>query len=171
MTSVSTGLSKAARPFAFAVVGLLAGCIPYGSSEAIKTMPADLVKSAYVSDIDIKSVPADVSPEFRGKLDTALHEEMKKCAVGQHPLKLQVSITRFSPANPALTMLAGDSNVIRGSAQLIDPAISDSVIADYDINRSLGGGGIIGVIGMSGAEAKSSSAFAAEICKQAFGAK
>ena len=32
-------------------MALLTGCIPYGSSEAIKPLPADLAKAGYISEI------------------------------------------------------------------------------------------------------------------------
>lgn len=149
-------------------LAFLTGCHTYGSSEAIKSLPSDLTKSANISDIEIKTLPSDVSPDFRGKLNTALLTETKKCATGTHPLKLSVSIGRFTAANAAQTILIGDSEDIKGSAQLIEPA-DGAVVGDYDINKSIGGGGVWAAIGMAGSEAKLSAAFAREVCQQAFG--
>jgi len=160
------GAGKIVVPAVF--MALLTGCIPYGSSEAIKPLPADLAKGSNISEIEIKSLPPDASPDFRAKLDTALLAETKRCATGTHPLKLSVSIGRITGENAAQTILVGDSEDIKGSAQLIEPG-TGVVVGDYDINRSVGGGGIIAAIGMAGAEAHLAGAFASEICKQAFG--
>ncbi|HEX4506583.1 MAG TPA: hypothetical protein VH722_12700 [Alphaproteobacteria bacterium] len=126
------------------------------------------MKSASISDIEIKSLPPGVSPEFSQKLNTALLAETKKCATGSHPLKLSVSIGRLTTENAAMTLLVGDSEDIKGSAQLIEPA-NGTVVGDYDINKSIGGGGVFAAIGMAGGEAKLANAFAVELCQQAFG--
>jgi hypothetical protein len=66
-----------------------------------------------------------------------------------------------------MTVLVGSSNSIKGSAQLIEPA-DGKVVGDYDIDHSVGGGGIFAAIGMAGAESKMADAFAEELCSQAF---
>lgn len=130
-------------------------------------MPPDLAKSTYVRDIDIKSLPANVSPEFNATFRTALTTELQKCATGATPLKLQVTVTMYSPQNAFQTLMIGDSNKIKGTAQLVDAA-GGNVIGDFDINASQGGGGVLGALAMSGAEGQMSKAFATEICSKAF---
>jgi hypothetical protein len=149
-------------------MAFLTGCHTYGSSEAIKSLPSDLTKEANISDIEIKSLPPDASPEFREELNTALLTETKKCATGTHPLKLSVSIGRLTGENAAQAILVGDSEDIKGSAQLIEPT-NGTVVGDYDVNKSIGGGGVFAAIGMAGGEAKLAGAFAREVCNQAFG--
>ena len=172
MPTVSSSVSRVAIAgssiLPFIVLAFLTGCHTYGSSEAIKSLPSDLTKTASISDIEIKALPADASPEFRAKLNTALLTETKKCATGSHPLKLSVSVGRLTLQNAAATILVGDSEDIKGSAQLIEPA-DGKVVGDYDINKSIGGGGVWAAIGMAGGEAKLANAFATEICQQAFG--
>jgi hypothetical protein len=160
------GAGKVTVPAVF--TALLTGCIPYGSSEAIKPLPVDLAKGSSISEIEIKSLPPDASPDFRAKLNTALLAETKRCATGAHPLKLSVNIGRITGENAAQAILVGDSEDIKGSAQLIEPD-TGVVVGDYDINRSVGGGGVIAAIGMAGAEAHLADSFASEVCKQAFG--
>ena len=145
---------------------LLAACSS-SSSETVKGLPPDLAKNGYVKDIDIKSLPDNVSPEFSATLRTALVTELQKCAKGAMPLKLQVTVTMFSPQNAFQTLMIGDSNKIKGTVQLLDVA-GGAVIGDYDINTSQGGGGVFGALAMSGAEGQMSKAFATEICSQAF---
>lgn len=167
MLAFSSAPDHAGRCALAIALMFLAGCIPYGSSDAIKVMPADVAKGSFISDIEVKSLPTDVSPEFKPKLIAALQAEMAKCAKGAHPLKLAVSIDRFSGQNAAMTVLVGSSNSIKGTAQLIAPD-TNTVIGDYDIERSVGGGGLIAAIGMSGAESQTAHSFGAEICNQAF---
>ena len=172
MKTVSSSVSRVSAvgssilPVVF--MAFLTGCHTYGSSEAIKSLPSDLIAAANVSDIEIKALPPDISPEFSQKLNTALFTETKRCATGGHPLKLSVSIGRVTTENAAQTILVGDSEDIKGSAQLIEPA-SGTVVGDYDINKSIGGGGVFAAIGMAGGEAKLANAFAHELCQQAFG--
>ena len=145
---------------------LLAACSST-SSATVKGLPPDMAKSAYVKDIDIKSLPANVSPEFDATFRAALATELQKCAKGATPLKLQIAVTLFAPQDAVQTLLIGDSNKIKGTAQLID-ATAGTVVGDYDINASQGGGGVIGALAMTGAEGQMSKAFAKEICSQAF---
>lgn len=145
---------------------LVAGCAS-SSSDTVKPLSPAVAKQSYVSDISIKSVPPNVSPEFKDTLLAALHDGMKKCATGDKPLRLNVTIALFSPQNVALTLLVGDSDKIKGTAQFVDPA-TDTVVGDYDIARSIAWGGIVAAAVMADAEGKMSAAFADEACKRAF---
>jgi len=107
----------------------LVGCT--STSETVKRLPTEIARDAYVSEIKIVALPDNVSPEFRGKLVSELESHLKDCARGSHPLRLAVTVTLFSPQNPALTILIGDSNKIKGSAQLIDPS-NEGTVGDYD---------------------------------------
>jgi hypothetical protein len=151
------------------VLGLVAvtGCRSYGSSDTVKPLPVDLAQHVSVSEIVIGSLPANVSPDFKGKLEASLKERMATCAKGDQPLRLIASVEKFEGENAAMTVLVGSSNSIKGSAQLVEPA-DGKVVGDYDISHSVGGGGILAAIGMAGSESKMADAFAVELCRQAF---
>ncbi|MBB6253999.1 hypothetical protein [Nitrospirillum iridis] len=161
---------KALAPLPFLLVPLLAGCVPYSSSEAVKALPADVSRDSHVSDIEFKALPPDASPEFKGKLELALHSELAKCAKGSRPLRMEVRVARFHGENAGRAVLLGDSNIVRGSIQLVDPA-TGTLAGDYDINRSVGAAGVLGAIGLSGAEGQMAQAFATQVCEQAFKAE
>ncbi|MET0274723.1 MAG: hypothetical protein ABW360_17185 [Phenylobacterium sp.] len=146
---------------------LLAGCVSSGGSDTVKPLASDISTTSFVSEIDLRTPPANASPGFKEVFVSKVSEKLKGCAKGTRPLKLVVDITEFKRANPAMTMLVGSSNVIHGSAKLQDPA-TNAVVADYDINRSFGAGGLLGVAAMSQAEEQMSSAFGDELCKRAF---
>ena len=55
-------------------MAFLTGCHTYGSSETIKSLPSDLTKVAVISDIEVKSLPPDASPEFREKVGDGVGE-------------------------------------------------------------------------------------------------
>jgi hypothetical protein len=150
-------------------MGVLAlpGCVATSSSDAVKQLPTDLAEHASVSDIDIGALPPNVSADFKGKLEAALRSRLSECAHGDHALRLSVTVEKFSGENAAMTILAGSSNVIKGSAKLIEPA-DGSVVGDFDIAHSVGGGGVFAAIGMAGAESKMADAFATELCTKAF---
>lgn len=146
---------------------VLSGCAS-SSSDVVKPLPLALAKSGFVETIDVKSVPVNVSPDFKAMLVADLQKTLKLCAKGTTPLRLEASVTQFKGQNAFATILIGDSNLIRGSVQLIDPA-TKAVVGDYDISRSQGGGGLIAAAALSGAEGQMTDAFAKEVCVQAFG--
>jgi len=152
---------------ALILAAAIGGCAA-GSSDPVKQLPERWAKGGFIDTIDIKSLPENVSPEFRQTLITKLQEATKVCAAGKDPMRLQVQVVQFKKQNPALTYLIGDSNLIRGSAQLINPA-DGSVVGDYEITRSMGGGGLIAAAAMSAPESQMTEQFANELCKQAFG--
>ncbi|MDG3440965.1 hypothetical protein [Nitrospirillum amazonense] len=154
----------------FFILPLLAGCVPFSSSEAVKALPVTLAHDSYVSDIEIKALPPDATPEFKAKLELALRTELTKCAKGSHPLRVEARVARFNGENAGRALLLGDSNIVRGSVQLFDPA-NGALVGDYDVNRSVGGGGVLGAIGLSGAEGQMAQAFANQVCDQAFKAE
>ena len=157
---------RSLNPLALAACLVTVGC-SMSSSDTVKIMAPERAKQSYVSDIVIKSVPGNTSPEFTDKLRNALQDHLKQCARGTQPLKLEVSIALFSPQNAALTILIGDSNKIKGTARFVDP-VSGAVVGDYDVARSIGWGGIGAAVIMAYGEAEMSDAFADEVCQRAF---
>jgi hypothetical protein len=150
-----------------ALAAMLAGCTS-SSSDAIKPLPSTLAKTGFVTTIDVKSVPANVSPEFKGALAAELEKDLKLCATGTTPLRLEASVVQFKAQSAVATILIGGSNLIKGTVQLVDPA-TDQIVGDYDISRSQGGGGLIAAAAMAGPEGRMTEAFAEEVCVQAFG--
>jgi len=156
----------ALAPVLAPVLGL-AACVSSGGADTVKAIPSDVSANSFVSEIVLQAPPANASPTFQQVFVSRVDEKLKDCAKGSRPLKLVVDITEFKRANAAATMLVGSSNKIRGSAKLYDPA-ANTLVADYDINRSVGGGGLIAMAAMAQAEEQMSSAFGEELCKRAF---
>lgn len=152
-----------------ALSGLLAACVNSGGGDTIVPLPSELVRTGRVAEISVNA-PAGASAEFPAVFRTRAQERLNRCATGQRPLNLQVDVTEFRRANAAATLLVGSSNSIRGVARLVDPA-TGGVVGDYEINRSVGGGGILAVAGMAEAEEQMSTAFAEELCNRAFGGR
>jgi hypothetical protein len=146
---------------------MVGGCAT-SSSDVVKPLPEALAKNGFIETVDITAIPANVSPDFQPTLLADLQKTTKSCATGAEPLRLEVNVAQFKGQNAALTILIGDTNLIKGSARLIDPA-SKEVVGDYEITRSIGGGGLIGALAMAGPEASMADAFAKEVCRQAFG--
>ena len=155
----------------FLLVGALApalvACVSSGGADAIRQLPSNLAETGRVTDIVLAAPPANGSPEFATVFKAKVGEKLAQCAKGNKPLRLEATLTEFKRANALATWAVGSSNRIAGTAKLIDPA-DGSVVADYDIHRSVGGGGLIAVAGMSQAEEQMSSAFGDELCKRAF---
>lgn len=150
----------AAAPF-------LAGCVTYSSSEAVKVLPAEVAARARIADITVQNIPPNVSGEFRATLTEELRKQLGSCAQGADALNLQVSVTELRKSDAGKAILIGDSNVIKGQARFVEAA-SGNVVGDYDVSRSVGGGGLAGAILMSAPERAMSQAFANELCSNVF---
>ena len=144
-----------------------AACVSSGGGDTVKQINSDLSANARVSEVVVASAPANVSAQFQTVFPQKVMEKLGECAKGQTPLRLEATITEFKKANPATTWLVGSSNLIKGTAKLVNPTTGE-VVADYDVTRSVGGGGLIAVAGMAQADEQMSSAFGDEVCKRAF---
>ncbi|MBX4158662.1 hypothetical protein K4A07_16190, partial [Lactiplantibacillus plantarum] len=120
----------------------VSGCVSSGSGDTILAIPREQAAAMSVGQIVLTGRPENVSADFEQVFATQVRQETDRCATGATPLRLEVRVTEFKKANPAMTFLVGDSNVIKGQAVLIDPATGRKV-ADFDITRSVGGGGLI----------------------------
>ncbi|AQR60325.1 hypothetical protein BZG35_00640 [Brevundimonas sp. LM2] len=151
---------------AVAAIGL-SGCVTSSGGDTIKALSPERARAASIGDVVLTAAPTTVSGEFAALFDRLVTEELAKCAKGSQPLRLEIRLSELKAANPAMAYLVGDSNVIRGTAVLRDPATGETV-GDYEISRSAGGGGLIAAISMAEAEEQMSRAFGAELCKRAF---
>jgi predicted small secreted protein len=149
-----------------AMATVTTGCVTNSGGDTIAQISSDVSKNAFVKDITVNT-PAGAGPQFEATFKKNVSEKLAGCAKGTQPLLLKVNITDFKKANAGMTILVGSSNKIKGVAQLIDPA-TDKVVADYEIDRSTGGGGLIAAAAMADAEGQMSSGFGTEICKRAF---
>lgn len=144
-----------------------AGCST-SSSEAITDLAPDVKTGSYVSQIEIKDLPAYAPASFPDSLASALQQALVTCATGKHPLRLEVHVSKYKSENAAMTILVGSSNAIEGSARLLQPD-TGAVLGDYDISTSTGGGGVIAAVAMANAQYDMTHAFASDLCKKAFG--
>jgi hypothetical protein len=149
-----------------AMAAVTTGCVTQSGGDTIAQISSDISKNAFVKDISVNT-PTGASPAFEATFKKNVSAKLADCAKGGQPLLLKVNITDFKKANAGMTILVGSSNKIKGVAQLIDPA-TDKVVADYEIDRSTGGGGLIAAAAMADAEGQLSSGFGTEICKRAF---
>jgi hypothetical protein len=151
---------------AVGLAALLGGCAVH-SSEAVKTLPSDMIKQARIYTITVKSVPDNVSSGFKPELESMLRLGMDDCAQGQSWLNLEVTVIQLKKSDAGKAFLVGDSNVVKGQARLVDPT-SGAVVGDYDIGYSVGGGGLAAALAMSQAESSMARGFAKQVCDTAF---
>jgi len=149
------------------VAASLSGCVSSGGADTIKAIASDVSSNAYVKDISVEAPPGVTGPDFKTVFVSRVGDKLKACAKGARPLRLAVEITEFKRANAAATVLVGSSNRIRGSAKLYSLE-DNALVADYDINRSVGGGGLVAMAAMAQADEQMSNAFGEELCKRAF---
>jgi hypothetical protein len=150
-------------------LALVAGCVTSGGSDTVKQVSSDIALNSYRQHVNVTGSSSDMPPDFSAIFTSNVLQTMKSCAMGAKPLDLNVQISEFHIRNIAKTWIIGDSNVIAGSATLVDPA-TGSVVGDYDVKHSVGGGGLIAAAGMSNAPVNLSKDFGEELCEKAFSA-
>ena len=156
------------RIMAVALAGAcVTGCVSSGGADAIKPIASDVATKSYVKEVVLAGTPDGASPQFKDTFASKVSDKLKDCAKGTKALRLEATIVDFHRSSGLKTWMIGDANRIKGTAKLIDPE-SGAVVADYDINRSVGGGGLIAAVAMSDAEGQMSTAFGDELCKRAF---
>jgi hypothetical protein len=145
----------------------LTGCVSLSRSEAVASLPADLVANGRVTEIVLTRMPdLKVTPGFDDLFRQRVQAKLDACARGARPLRLEALLTRFDKANPVMTAVIGGSNVLRGSARLVDTA-TGQLVGDYRVGKTVVGGRVAVVV-MAQAEEQLSDAFGEELCKQAF---
>ena len=144
----------------------LAAC-EYGSADAVRPLSVAAATSSYVSDIDVSVVTEEAPQSLAGTLETELRKELDGCATGSVPVRLEAFVTQYEGPDAVRALLIGHGLGMRGSAQIY--ASNGDLIGDYDVARSLGGGGIIPTVVMENGEEILSNAFAREICEEVFG--
>ena len=161
------GVSLKLSFVAVAAALLLAACESAGGTSVTTALPTAIASAARIQTVALHGVPAQgVSEGFADTFQAGVQKELDKCAKGDTPLTLDVTLTMFDRANPAMTWLIADANRISGTAHLIDA--SGAVVGEYQISRQFAASGLIGVAMMANAEDQMSAAFGAEVCKQAF---
>ncbi len=146
---------------------ILAACSSAGGTSVVTPLPSALVQSTRVASVGLYGAPAQsVSENFAETFQSGVQAKLDECATGTTPLTLEVNLTMFDKANPAMTWLLADANRISGTARLRNA--SGTVVGEYQISRQFAASGLIGIAMMANAETQMSEAFGAEVCKQAF---
>jgi hypothetical protein len=145
----------------------LTGCVSMSRSSAVEALPVDVAANAKVTEIKLITGPdVKVTPQFEGLFQQHVQAKLDTCFKGQRPVRLEAEVVRLSKANPVLTAVVAGSNVLRGSAKLIDLQ-TGATVADYRVGQTVVGGRFAVVV-MAEAEEQLSDAFGDELCKQAF---
>ncbi|MES2861120.1 MAG: hypothetical protein V4701_06580 [Pseudomonadota bacterium] len=152
---------------AIPAVLILSACTSAGGTSVTTALPSALSQTARVSSVVLNGAPAQgVSENFAQTFQSGVQAKLDECATGTTPLTLDVTLTMFDKANPAMTWLIADANRISGTARLRDA--SGAVVGEYQISRQFAASGLIGIAMMANAESQMSDAFGSEVCKQAF---
>jgi len=152
-----------------AAAGLgLGACVNSSSGDVILPLAPARAATASVGELVLISAPSTVSAGFPAIFQREVRERLDKCARGARPLRMEVRITELEGSNVAKAYLVGDSNVIRAQVVLIEPGTGETV-GDYEVSRSVGGGGLFAALAMAEAEEQMTGALATDICERAFG--
>ena len=145
----------------------LAGCMSMSRSATVTPLSADLTAGGRVTEIVLTQGPGvKVTPQFESIFKSRVQAKLDACAKGSRALRLEAAVDRLDKANPVVTAVVAGSNVLRGSARLVDPG-TGQVVADYTVGRTVIGGRFAVVV-MAEAEEQLSDGFGEELCKQAF---
>jgi hypothetical protein len=143
----------------------LSGCA-YSSSDTLVSMSDNTASSIFIKEIAVKISAPDAPAELADVVRSRLRKELKKCATGDRPIRLDVTIAVFSGANPGRTSFIGHAIVIRGTARITDTYVK--VLGDYDIVESLGAAGVGGAVVLTYGGNTVAASFARAVCKLGF---
>jgi hypothetical protein len=145
----------------------LSACVSMSRSEAVAPLPPDIAANSRVAEIRLtRSQDLKVTDQFDDIFKSRVQAKLDACAKGARPLRLEAELDRLDKANPVVTAVVAGSNVLRGSARLVDVE-TGRVVADYKVGKTIVGGRFAVVV-MGEAEEQLSDAFGDELCKQAF---
>ena len=145
----------------------LTGCVSMSRSSAVEALPVDVAAHARITEIKLITGPdVKVTPQFDAVFQKHVQAKLDGCFKGERPVRLEAEVVRLSKANAVLTAVVAGSNVLRGSAKLIDIQTGQTV-ADYNVGQTVVGGRFAVVV-MAEAEEQLSDGFGDELCKQAF---
>ena len=83
----------------------LSGCA-YSSSDTLVSMSDNTASSIFIKEIAVKISAPDAPAELADVVRSRLRKELKKCATGDRPARLDVTIAVFSGANPGRKILS-----------------------------------------------------------------
>jgi hypothetical protein len=153
--------------FAAAAALALSACMSLSRSSTLTALPAGEAARLKVTEIRLTvSDAVKVSPKFDEIFREHVQAKLDKCATGEQPVRLEAKVDRLDKSNAVLTAIVAGSNVLRGSAKLVDVS-SGAVIGDYQVGQTVVGRSVAVVV-MAKAEEQLSDGFGEELCKQAF---
>jgi hypothetical protein len=145
----------------------LSACVSLSRSSTLTALPAGEAARLKVTEIRLTvSDAVKVSPKFDEIFREHVQAKLDKCATGDRPVRLEAKVDRLDKSNAVLTAIVAGSNVLRGSAKLVDVS-SGAVIGDYQVGQTVVGRSVAVVV-MAKAEEQLSDGFGEELCKQAF---
>jgi len=124
------------------VAFLLGGCVD--PVKGIRPWDAPTAKTASVASVTIVNRSNNATEEGLAALKTQLEQ-----------------------ATAAAAMLIGDRHEVAGEVKLVDPA-TNAVIAQYYVQESRGGGGLIGIAMMASGATGIARDYVNAICKRVF---
>jgi hypothetical protein len=125
---------------------------------------------ASVAAVVIDNRASNVPEDGVQALQAALEQRTSQCAVGQTKYEMQVRLDNFKLANTGMVMLIGDKHEVAAEVKLVN-AEDKSVAAEYYVQETTFGAGLIGLAKLSGGSRAISTDFAASVCQKIFGKK
>jgi hypothetical protein len=159
------GVSRLAVTAALALN--LAACAT--PTKAIQALPeADVSrigvgKVSFVYNVPGTTFASTVTQDFKHTLEGNIEGAVRACATGDLVRDLLVSIDYYRRADPALTVLVGDSNQLHGTASFLQ-SDNQSVLGKYSVTVAEGGGGLLGVALMANGNERMTREFGVYIC-------
>jgi hypothetical protein len=147
------------------VAFLLGGCVD--PVKAIHPWDAPTAKMASVASVTIVNRSDNATEEGLAALKTQLQQATAACARGSKGYELQVQVDNFKMGNAGAALLIGDRHEIAGEVKLVDPG-TNAVVAQYYVQESRGGGGLIGIAMMASGATGIARDYANAICKRVF---
>ncbi len=153
-----------------ALAAALVVCACAEPVKPIKAWNPATAAAASVGTITIENRAANVPADGIEALQKALEQQTAQCAKGSTKYDMQVRVDNFKLANTGMVMLIGDNHEIAAQVKLVN-AENNGVAAEYYVQETTSGGGLIGLAKLSGGSRAISGDFASSVCAKVFGKK
>jgi len=157
------------RSVAIVVIALTLGACA-DPVKSIKGWSPAVAAQASVGSVVITNRAPQVPEDGIAALQTALEQQLARCATGPTKYEMQVRIDNYKLANTGMVMLTGDSHEVAAEVKLVKPE-DNSVASEYYVQERTYGGGLIGLAKLSGGSRAISTDFAKSVCEKVFNKK
>ncbi len=155
----------------FRAIGILVAALSVGACvspvKPIQPWAPSTAAAASIATVTVINRSSNATEENLQILKTTMEQQMPACAKGATKYEMQLLVDNYKMGNAGAAMLIGDRHELAAEIKIVDPA-TNAVAAQYYVQETRGGGGLIGIAIMSSGAAGLSRDFSVSVCKRVF---